>query len=742
MSQDLKQENRFLSFLSKTGKFFLLLLKRFLVIFGFNKDDKFVKQYLTDSNARSGLFLGSVIAILEIWLIGRQFHKYIIPKWGSAPAFDLIFSYISQFILFFLVGITIFIYSLTYKNEKIGDKAKLIANLIPSTLTFFYSFFLIKEMVGAPAFDSSVNILSNVLLILMYISGFMVASSSLIYSLTRFFKGKDYELLKILVILCFALMCLVFGIKVSYSDHLSSKHKEIICFLTMVIYVACLLVYKPWVVILLHTGIFIGFYVLIHNADVARNANEQLSFLDSDLINYITFLVSLCTVSVMLYHQRRDSAVKDEELEYQANYDLLTGIHNFEYFIRELEKYQTNNKINNDKIIIYLNINDFKLYNDQRGFVEGNNFLIKVGQILNHCFDDGVVCRQTDDHYIIFIDHKNFYDRIQGLHDEILYLDKEIKVEISFGGYQSHIENEDVRRMVDKARYACSVASSLKNVIYLEYDLNMHKEYHQLQYIIHNVDNAISNGWIRPYYQPLVNAKDKKICAFEALTRWIDPKYGFLTPGLFIPILEKTKLIHKVDTYMIESVCKDLRYCLDNNLPTVPISINFSRLDFELIDAIKVLEDIVIKYDIPHHLIHVEITESALMQDANILYKDIKILKDKGYSLWLDDFGSGYSSLNVLKDYEFDVLKIDLLFLKNFSSNPKAKDVINAIIALADRLNLRTVSEGVENKEQADFLLKAGCEILQGYLFGKPISFIEVQEKIKNKDFILEDEHV
>ena len=271
----------------------------------------------------------------------------------------------------------------------------------------------------------------------------------------------------------------------------------------------------------------------------------------------------------------------------------------------------------------------------------------------------------------------------------------------------------------------------------------MHNEYHLMQYIIHNVDQAIEKGWVVPYYQPVVWSKDGKLCGLEALARWNDPKRGMLSPASFVPTLENTKLIHKLDACIIERVCQNIREALDtrDNKTIVPVSINFSRLDFELMDAVKVLDDIMMKYDIPKELIHVEITESALTDKDTNLFNAVHQLKEKGYALWLDDFGSGYSSLNVLKDFEFDVLKIDMKFLTGFSTNPRTKLLIESIIQMSEKLGMRTLTEGVETKEEMEFLNKVNCERLQGYLFGKPFPHEVLTEKIDNGEIIVSKKH-
>ena len=180
-----------------------------------------------------------------------------------------------------------------------------------------------------------------------------------------------------------------------------------------------------------------------------------------------------------------------------------------------------------------------------------------------------------------------------------------------------------------------------------------------------------------------------------------------------------------------------MRNAIDKGRTIVPVSINFSRLDFELMDVESTLDELVNKYEIDKKYVHVEITESALINSENFLNTNIKKIKNLGYSVWLDDFGSGYSSLNVLKDFTFDVVKIDMKFLTNFDSNEKTKDILDCIIQLANRLGMNTLTEGVETEAESEFLEKIGCERLQGYLFGKPYSLEDLENKIDNKELII-----
>ena len=186
-------------------------------------------------------------------------------------------------------------------------------------------------------------------------------------------------------------------------------------------------------------------------------------------------------------------------------------------------------------------------------------------------------------------------------------------------------------------------------------------------------------------------------------------------------MLEEYNQIHKLDLNIMRSVCKDLREQMDAGRPPLPVSINFSRLDFENADVFEALEQAVSDYNIPKECLHVEITESALTENDSLLKTVVEKLQAAGYQIWLDDFGSGYSSLNVLKDYFFNVMKIDMVFLRNFDGNERAKELIRSIVNLANVMKMSALTEGVETKEQAEFLKQIGCVRLQGFYFGKPM---------------------
>lgn len=255
-------------------------------------------------------------------------------------------------------------------------------------------------------------------------------------------------------------------------------------------------------------------------------------------------------------------------------------------------------------------------------------------------------------------------------------------------------------------------------------------------YVIKNIDRAIEQGWVKVYYQPVVRALTGQLCGAESLARWIDPEVGFLAPDKFIGALEESRQIHKLDCWIVRKVCSDISERIHNGLDAVPISVNFSRLDLEATDMLKVLEDAVAEYDVPRDYIHVEITESMIVSDAELMTRMIESFRSTGYEVWMDDFGSGYSSLTLLKDYHFDTLKLDMEFLRSF--NDRSKAIITSTVTMAKQIDIKTLAEGVETKEQVEFLKEIGCGRLQGYYYGRPMPIDEFFKHIE--DFGIEIE--
>ena len=743
-------------------KTLLKLWDGFLTIFGIRKNSKYVKNYLNEANMRSAIYMSSVIFVLEIWLVIRQTNKYIYPTLtdssNTTPWFQVVFSNVSLYFLMMFFGLAMLVYSIQYISSK-RTLSKMIIPIVAAVLSIALCCLLPLEFqYKTIVFQDTTTqkMIRSVFRLLFYIAVFLFDLGIIFASIYRYKGGKNANLGSVLIISLFALVCLMFGVMVSYGDFISSKiytdidvngkvtdvlfnddkNKQIICFLMFTIYIGCLLIWNPLISIGLLGVLFLGFYFAInHVADLGGRVVPE-----GDKINYITFYISLTMVCISIFNQRISEAKKDEELIELATKDKLTGLLGFEYFTTQVaERIKQYNIQKGNSVYLFVNVTNFKVYNDQKGFKQGNEFLKTVGQILSEVFNEfSLICRQSDDHFVVFTINLKVRDKIFDLNEKIQALEPDIKPGIMVGAYEVNKPEEDPHRSVEKARYAHAALKAKNNgELVMYYDEEMHDNYLMVQYVVTHIDEAIEKGYLKAYYQPVVWSKGRSLCGAEALARWVDPKYGFLSPGKFIPALENARLVYKLDKEILRLVCQDIRYNLDNGLPVLPVSINFSRADFGLIDIVEVVSQTVEQYKIPHELLHIEITESALTDEEDTLKLTINRLHEKGFATWLDDFGSGYSSFNVLKDYEFDVLKLDMKFLTGFSNNKKSRALIKSVISMAEQIGMKTLCEGVETMEQAAFLEEASCGRLQGFLYGKPLSYQDMMNRIKNGDFEL-----
>ena len=741
-------------------KFLTKIWHGFLNIFGIKKNSKYVHSYLNEANMKSAIYMSLVIFVLEVWLIIRQLDKYVFKRIANPSKlaqyiygpFHVFHFHTSDFWLLMLFGITMFLYCVFYIRK--ASKSRLfiptlvasgvtiaLCCLLPLTITFTNAYYAEKGIDPLGGFNLA-------LLLAYYISVFLFAVMIVVASIHKYRGGRNPVILSVLVISLFALTCLVFGVRTSYVDFSSTAvdaagkvipnqdYKGIICFLMFSIYIGCLLIWKPYISIGILGSVFLGFYFVLESVTIRK-------FSEGDQVNYITFFISLTMICISIYNQRVSEAKKDEELEELATKDKLTGLLGFEYFTEQVkERIARYNIQRGDSVYLFINIANFKIYNDQKGFEKGNGFLKDVGRIICDVFNSlALVSRQSDDHFVVFTRNYEIENRIQEINSRVEALDDDIKPCIKVGVFEVYDPKEDPHQSVEKARYAYyELKRSGSGKRFMYYDDQMHDNYLMVQYIVTHIDEAIEQGYLRAFYQPVVWSKGRTLCGAEALARWIDPKYGFLSPAKFIPALENAQLVYKLDKEILRLVCQDIRYNLDNGLPVLPVSINFSRADFGLIDIVDVVSKTVEQYKVPPELLHIEITESALTDEEDILKDTINRLHQNGFATWLDDFGSGYSSFNVLKDYEFDVLKLDMKFLTGFGENAKSRALIRSVIAMADQIGMKTLCEGVETLEQAAFLEEASCGRLQGYLYGKPLSYQDIMEKIKKGEFDLSDD--
>ena len=704
-------------------------LKWIVRVFGFNKNSAYQKKYLNETNIRTAAYMAFVVLILELWMIIRYVHK------RPGRTFLEYFDGETNYLILFSAALVIIIFSLRYTDY---IKSRTLAIVTHSAVLALDLAMLTRFVWVSVKEGEGVVLLWDIKYLLIL---FTLSLMALLSELLFFSKNKKNDIYGQVLNVLFALICLGFGIETSLYD--ISKGRQILCFMTMILFAACTLIWKPYVSLLMMGATFMYFYSLWYPHLLELDLANEGRVLEGDKINFFMLWIVIDIISISIYNQRVMEAEKDEdlidankELERVAVEDDLTGIRNLFYFNQEAEKILKDPSVDiSEKIFLFLNVENFKTYNDQFGYQAGNEYLTSLALLICDAYQGDLVARQSDDHFVVLTDIKNAQEKSELIRSHVRGTESEVYLELKVGAFRPVDRETDPRVAIDCARYACSLTKNKFGKNYLEYNDDVDSEFHKRQYIVNHIDRAVQNGYIKVYYQPVVWSDSKELCGCEALARWIDPTYGFLSPGAFIPVLEEYRQIHKLDACIFEQVCRDMRESMDAGQKIVPVSLNFSRLDFELMDAVGLLESLIEKYDIPKDYLHVEITESALTDNIGILSESIKRIKQDGFAMWLDDFGAGYSSFNVLKDYDFDVMKIDMQFLKNFESNEKSPVILDAIIKLADSIGMLSLTEGVETEEAAEFLNKAGCGRLQGYLFGKPMPLDELKEKIADNTY-------
>ena len=376
---------------------------------------------------------------------------------------------------------------------------------------------------------------------------------------------------------------------------------------------------------------------------------------------------------------------------------------------------------------LYVNLTNFKMYNSDHGLAAGDTLLRKVASCLRRQFPTAVISHLSADNFALLVERKGLTDHLETLEQNFRRENDDPSVLLKAGfllpANLPQGEAANYRQAFDKAKIAADSIKQDASRHYAVYTESMGRELSDATYVLRNFSEALEKGHIKVYYQPVVRTLTGRLCSVEALARWEEPRKGVLTPGRFIPVLEKNRLITRLDLYILEQAARLLRFQLENQRPILPISVNLSRVDFDQIDPVKEVEAIIQKYQLPRNLLHIEITETALSRDSEKLQEAIQRFRQAGYECWLDDFGSGYSSLNVLQQFHFDCIKLDMAFQKPF--NQESRKILRSLILMAKSLGVHTLAEGVETREQVDFLTSIGCEKLQGYYYGKPMPYEE-----------------
>ena len=432
-----------------------------------------------------------------------------------------------------------------------------------------------------------------------------------------------------------------------------------------------------------------------------------------------------------IFNDRTEDVVSLEHEKYRASHDILTGLLNKEQFYIETAKLIKENR-DVKYCLVCSNIKDFKFVNELFGIEKGNEILKKQAEYMKNIIgEDSLAARLHADRFAICMPRIRFdedliNEAITGIQEA--FKNSSLHMHIFVGVYDIHDVQERVSIMCDKANLASETIKNEYKSSVAYYTEHLLEKSIEERKIIGEFDRALDNEEFVMFLQPQVDVSGKPFGS-EALVRWQHPDKGLLAPGVFIDVLEKTGFVYRLDRYMWDKAVKQLAEWKKRGINDYHISVNISTKDFYLIDVYETFVGLVEKYDIDPKLLKLEITETALMSDFNKNMVIIKRLQKYGFDIEIDDFGSGYSSLNMLKDISADVLKIDMGFLRASENEVKGQDILESIIGLANKLGMRVITEGVEKKTQVDMLYDMGCKMFQGYYFSKPIPVDEFEKK-------------
>ena len=426
-------------------------------------------------------------------------------------------------------------------------------------------------------------------------------------------------------------------------------------------------------------------------------------------------------------------AEESEMIEKTAR-DNLTKLFTQKYFFEYIDEFnQLNEDVEMDAISI--DIRHFSFINEIYGYTVGDKILVSLANTLKGLFEknQGITSRISGDKFYLYINHLDDYEELlktllDGVSIEEL---GDYHIEMMLGINPKCNKNEGARKAFDRALKAGHLLDDDHSRSINIYDEKMYQKEQEEEMMILEFDKAIKEKQFKIYLQPKINIKGDKFIleGAEALVRWISPTRGFINPGLFIPVLEENGLIYKLDQYIWNEAAKQVKKFKDEFHKTVPISVNVSRIDILSPNFVKDIQGIVKNNGIENKDLHLEVTESAYSTQVENILNIVKTLHNLGFIIEIDDFGTGYSSLSLISSIAFDIMKIDMSFVRNMFKSEKDLKIIELMFNITKTLNVKTVAEGVEDDMQVNKLKEMGCDYIQGYYFSKPIPIDEFIEK-------------
>lgn len=417
-------------------------------------------------------------------------------------------------------------------------------------------------------------------------------------------------------------------------------------------------------------------------------------------------------------NSREEKIIRELRIQYnESTHDAMTGVYNLSAFRVEANLLPDHIKDHNS--VLYFNIDGLKTYNESYGYHVGDQLIKSLADSIDQHFSKKLICRLGEDHFVALVENEEIEKGIKQVHEDLLHVNPECRVYISVGIYPFRAQ-DNIISACDRAKMACDLIRNNYDRYYQYYEDSLSDQSQFRNYILTHIERAAHNQDLQVYYQGVVDTNTKLPCGAEALIRWQDPQYGMIYPNKFIPVLEKANLIHIVDLFVIKQVCKDYAQAQNEHKPFYPVSVNLSRQDFFIPHFYDDIIALVKTYHVPLKMLNLEVTERMMSSHNKVIFDTLHKLQDYGFEIWMDDFGSEYSSLNMMSQFHFDVIKLDMNFMRNFKSGNHSRNIISSIVALTKTMGGKTLSEGVEEEGQYAFLKSIGCDMIQGYYFFKP----------------------
>ena len=387
---------------------------------------------------------------------------------------------------------------------------------------------------------------------------------------------------------------------------------------------------------------------------------------------------------------------------------------------------------------VSLDLTSFKEYNRLYGVHQGDLCLRKIADVLTGYFPGALIGHLTADHFNALLPPEDLEAKLEHVCSEVNAFINDDGIRLKVGIYMPREEDtlDDLLHAFDWAKIACDSIKTDGNRSIAVYQPSMGENFTRKAYVLRHFNEALEKHYIKVYFQPLIRTLTGKICGFEALARWEDPVLGMIYPQTFIPVLEDAQLINRLDRYVLEQVARLVRDRMNNGLPLVSVSMNLSAYDFDVANPIDTIEKTVNSYRIPRTVLCFEITERVMFRNHLNMSRTVQQFQEAGYQVWMDDFGSEYSSLNSLHNYHFDVIKVDMGFFSHFDD--RSRQIITSVVTMARMLGVQTLAEGVETREQVDFLKKIGCGRIQGFYYGQPMMYEDTFSFILGRNMQLE----